>query len=54
MDYQQEEEKVVERKLELTAVPLRDCRYILLPDVKRVYSFGFDDEPVVMIFLEAA
>ena len=52
MDSRQEEEKVVKSKLELTVVTLRDCRYILLPDVKSVYSFGFDDEPVV-IFLAA-
>ena len=53
MDYQQEDEKVVERKLELTVVPLRDCRYILLPDVKSVYSVGFYDEPVIIVLRAA-
>ena len=53
MDYQQEEEKAAKRKLELTVVPLRDCRYILLPDVNRVYSIGFDHEPVILILRAA-
>ena len=52
MDYQQEEEKVVKSKLELTVVPLRDCRYILLPEPKQIYGMCFDDEPVIL-FLAA-
>ena len=50
MDFQQEKEDL--KRSNLLVIPLRDCRNILLPEVKQIYGMCFDDEPVIL-FLAA-